>query len=170
MHKYAPEYTKAEKLRLILKELIWAVPLYLVCEFWFFDWLSEYSKHSNCYFYGPITGLHLVMYGLFFLMPFCFGVISFHLLGKDALRVIKAGQHPLPNKKVFSKTKYVYGNKAKIKGYITVACVSAFFIISAWGITAANKLTSDIKPCDKPLINSSSLTVANECLAAVLYV
>lgn len=149
MDRLAPEYTKREKVRLILKELIWVAPLYLICEFWFFDWLAIYSKNSNCYFYGSITGVHLVMYGLLFLMPFTFGIFFYHILGKGAIQTIKLAQHPLPNKKVFHKTKYVYGNKAKLKGLIVLACVSSFFIISIWGITAANKITSDVKPCDK---------------------
>jgi len=155
MDKFAPEYTKREKIKLIIKELIWAAPLYIACQFWFFDWLSEYSNNANCYFYGTITGVHLVMYGLFVLMPLVFGIILFQLLGKDALQIIKIGQHPLPNKKVFSKTKYIYGNQAKLKGYITIACISAFFIMSIWGITAANKLTIDIKPCENKITTSN---------------
>jgi hypothetical protein len=154
MEVFAPEYTKKEKTRLILRELIWAVPVYVTCEFWFFDWLSEYSSNSNCYFYGPITGTHLVMYGLLFLMPFTFGVILVHMIGKDAIETIKLAQHPPPNKKVFQKTKYIYGGKAKFKGFLILFCILPLFIISVWGITAANKVTSSVKTCDKLLTGS----------------
>lgn len=151
MDNYAPEFTKKERFSLIIKELVWALPLYLVCQFWFFDWLSDYSENAHCYFYGPITGVHLVMYGIFFLMPFTFGVILFRMLGMDAIQTINLGQHPLPGKKVFTKTKYIYGIKAKLRGYIVLICISLFFIMSLWGITTANKLTSEIKPCENQL-------------------
>lgn len=157
MPQYAPEYSREERIQFIIKELIWAAPLYLLCQFWFFDWLAEYSEHAHCYFYGPITGVHLVMYGLFCLMPFSFGVMFFQMLGKDALETINVGQHPLPNKKVFSKTQYVYGARAKLKGYAVVLCIACFFLFSIWGITAAKKITSDVKPCESPLEHSGSM-------------
>ena len=158
MSKFAPEYTKEESIKLVLKELAWALPLYLVAHFWFFDWLGMYANNAHCYKYGSVTGVHLIMYGLFFVMPFTFGAILFHLVGSKAIQTIKLGQYPPPNQKVFKKTAYVYGIKAKTHGYLTLACISVFFVISIWGLGPAKSNTQNIKPCTEQLTSLASIT------------
>jgi len=144
---YAPEYTQKERIAFVLKIMAWTIPLFVMTQFWFFDWLSEYSENANCYNYGDINGVHLVFYGLFVFMPLSLAIIVFLTEGRRSINVIKLGQNPLPNEKVFKPTKYKYGNAAKIKP-IGIFCVILFLTgLSVWGGFQAHDLTKDIKPC-----------------------
>lgn len=147
MSEDAPEYTKRERIILALKIAAWIIPIILVSELWFFDWLSEYVKNSNCYYYGKINGVHLVFYGLFVLMPLTFAIILFIFEGRRSIKVIKLGQNPLPNEKVFSPTKYKYGTAAKVHPFVLFSLILFLIGLSIWGGFQAKELTRDIKPC-----------------------
>ena len=136
-----------ERIALVLKILAWAIPIYLIAQFWFFDWVSEYSKNANCYNYGNINGVHLVFYGLFVFMPLSFGVIVFLFEGVRSIKVIKLGQNPLPNEKVFRPTKYKYGTAAKVQPCGIFAVILLLIGLSIWGGFQAYELTKNIKPC-----------------------
>jgi len=120
--KYAPLYSKKERIRYFFKHSLWAIPLFLIAKFWFFPNLNEYTQSAHCYNYGSLTGIHIVFYGLFILLPIAIAIVLLILSGKRNLQVIKLAQDPLPNEKVLTQTEYVYGFRAKIKAY-------AFFII-----------------------------------------
>ena len=144
---YAPEYTKKERIIFLLKSFAWAIPLLLIAEFWFFDWLSEYSENANCYNYGDINGVHLVFYGLFVLMPLSFAIILFLIEGRRSIKIIKLGQNPLPDEKVFKPTKYKYGIRAKVQPIGAFSIMLFFIGLAVWGSFQAHDLTRDIKPC-----------------------
>jgi hypothetical protein len=146
--EFAPEYTKKERIWLIVKNLIWFTPILVFCELWFFDWLGEYAKVAHCYEYGPIKGTHLIMYGLFVGLPFTLATLLFVLEGVKAIKVIKVGQFPLPGQKVVKPTKYKYGNAARISGALLIAAVMFLFGLAAWGFVQAKEITRDIKPCE----------------------
>ena len=148
MDEYAPEYTKKERIALVLKIMTWAVPAYLIAEFWFFDWLSEYAENANCYNYGNVNGLHLIFYGLFFFMPLSLALIVFLFEGRRCIKVLKLGQNPLPNEKVLKPTKYKYGRAAKIQPAIVLSLVLMIVSFSIWGAFQAHHLTQHIKPCE----------------------
>lgn len=149
MSNYAPEYTKRERAIIVLKHVLWLVPLYAVTELWLFDWLSRYADNANCYQYGSITGVHLLMYGLFVGLPLSFAIIVLILEGRRSIKILKVGQNPLPEEKVFRKTKYKYGYKAKAQPVGLLSVVLLLVIFSVWGAMQAYKLTQDIKPCNK---------------------
>lgn len=151
MSHYAPEYTHKQKITYIAKQMLWCIPLYLATQFWFFDWLSEYSANAHCYTYGSITGVHLIMYGLFAGIPLSLAVIVAALEGSRALRILKAGQNPLPGEMVFRKTKYKYGPKALIQPIALSMSIICLFIFSVWGSFQAYDITQDIKPCELQL-------------------
>jgi len=144
---YAPEYTKKERIIFVIKNMAWAILLFVFAEFWFFDWLSEYSKNANCYNYGDINGVHLVFYGLFVFMPLLFVVIIFFTVGQRSIKVFKMGQSPLPNERVFRPTKYKYGIAAKIQPIGLFSVILLLIGLSVWGGFQAHDLTKDIKPC-----------------------
>ena len=147
MNNFAPEYTKRERISLILKIVAWMIPAYLVVQFWFFDWLSEYAANAHCYQYGNINGVHLLFYGLFVFMPLSFALLLFLIEGRRSLKVMKLGQNPLPNEKVLRPTKYRYGIAAKIQP-LAIFSIMIFLIgLSIWGGFQAHALTQDIKPC-----------------------
>ena len=146
--EFAPEYTKNERVWLIIKNLLWFMPLLAFCELWFYDWLGEYAKVAHCYKYGPVTGTHLIMYGLFVGLPLTLAVALFGFEGAKAIKVIKVGQFPLPGQKVLKPTKYKYGKAARINGAVLIAAVAFLFGLSVWGFMQAKEITQDIKSCE----------------------
>lgn len=144
---YSPEYTKKERVIILLKTFSWAIPLFLATKFWFFEWLSEYAENANCYNYGDINGVHLVFYGLFLFMPLSFAVILFLIEGKRSIKIIRLGQNPLPNEKLFEPTRYKYGLAAIIQP-VGMFSIMLFLIgLAVWGGYQAYELTKDIEPC-----------------------
>ena len=145
--EYAPMYSTRERIAILIKLVLWLVPLVLVLQFWFFPFLREYAANANCYDYGPVNGVHLIFFGLFVGLPLTLSVILFALEGPNFIRAFKAGQFPAPNQKVLRLTPYKYGNAARLQ-------VSLFFIIilfllglSIWGGFQAFQLTQEILPC-----------------------
>lgn len=159
MNYYAPEYTKRERIVFVLKQMLWFLPLYAATELWFFDWLAEYSDNANCYYYGNITGVHLVMYGLFVGIPLFIGITIAIFEGRRAIKIFRLGQSPLPGEKVFKKTKYRYGYKAKIQPVAIFCVLGFFFVFSIWGSMQAYKITQDIKPCTQQLTTSNGQNI-----------
>lgn len=147
MKKYAPEYSTQERLKLLLIQLAWGVPLYCVSHFWFFGWLREFSSNAHCYSFGSITGIHLLMYSLFVFLPLFIGSVLLATLGRQALKVLKTEQYPPPNQKVLQRTAYRYGTRAKFMGYLMLASVAFFFLLGVWGAGQAYENTQAIKPC-----------------------
>lgn len=147
MSQYAPEYTKRERIIVVLKMLAWAILIYLIAQFWLFDWLAEYSKNANCNTYGSINGVHLLFYGLFVFMPLSFGIVVFLFEGVRGIKVIKLGQNPLPNEKVLRPTKYKYGAAAKVQPFVIFTLILFLIGLSIWGGFQAYELTKVIKPC-----------------------
>lgn len=147
MSKYAPEYTRKERTIIVLKASAWAVPLYAFFQFWFFDWLGQYSDTAHCQQYGSVNGAHLVFYGLFVALPLLIGIVVFLLEGRRSLQVLKLGQSPLPYEKVFKPTKYTYGCRAKVRPTITLLLTAYCVCLAVWGGFQAHSLTMEIKPC-----------------------
>lgn len=146
---YAPEYTKQERINFFLKYGLLILLLFLITQYYFFPWLKDYANNAHCYHYGNgyINGLHLLFYGLFTLMPLSFAIITFLLEGKRSIKILKIGQNPLPNEKVFRPTKYKYGATAKIQPLMLLVVIISFILISIWGGFQAHKITKIIKPC-----------------------
>lgn len=147
MNEYAPVYTTRERIVNALKLMAWILPFYLVAELWFFDWLADYSRNANCYNYGNINGVHLIFYGIFFLMPLLFAVVLLLIEGKRSIKILKLGQNPLPNEKVLVPTKYKYGSAAKVQPFVFFSVIIFIIGLSIWGGFQAYELTKDIKPC-----------------------
>jgi len=151
MSEIAPEYTKKERIIVLLKVVSWCLPLYILAEFWFFDWLSGYAENANCYKYGSVNGVHFLMYGVFTLMPLSLAVILFLFEGRRSIKILKLGQNPLPGEKVFRPTRYKYGNSAKVQPVIVLVALVFIVGMSVWGGFQAHEITKEVKPCLTPM-------------------
>ncbi|MDH3763346.1 MAG: hypothetical protein OEU50_20415 [Gammaproteobacteria bacterium] len=147
MDEFAPLYTTRERIYMLLKILAVAAPVYLLAQFWFFPWLVNYASFSNCYRYGSITGTHLLMYGVFVFIPLSLALVIWLLEGRRCLKVLAAGQTPLPGEKVFRKTRYKYGRAAMFQPIMLFFVTAAIVGISIWGGFQAEKMTRSIAPC-----------------------
>ena len=65
MSEFAPEYTKKERVMMLLKHSVWAIPLFVSAKLWFLPWLERYAEKSHCYDYEFMTGTEALFYGLF---------------------------------------------------------------------------------------------------------
>ncbi len=144
---YAPMYTNKEQFQLVVKNIIWAVPLLLLLQFWIFPNLREYSSNANCYNYGSVNGMHLVYYGMLSGLPLASAIWVFLAEGISAIRELRIGQHPLPNKKTFTLTPYKYGNSVKLRALLLFSILGFIISLSIWGGFQAHELTTEIKPC-----------------------
>ena len=151
MPEYAPEYTKRERVFLVLKHAAWAVPLFLITKFWFFPWFEAYITTAHCINYGVFTGSHIVFYSLFIGLPLLLAIVILLIEGPRSLKIIKIGQNPLPNEKVLSKKKYTYGNKAKIKPVLffmaTLVLLGMAFKGFFWANNIISKQNNNPPPC-----------------------
>ncbi len=157
MSDYAPQYTQKERYIFVLKQLLLFTSLYVITEVWFFDWLSEYANYAHCKRYGNITGVHLVMYGLFVGIPLAVATIVAILALPRAINVFKYGQSPPHGEKVFNKTSYKYGREAKIQPLGAFFILGMLIIFTLWGAKQAYGLTQTIKPCQPLSITANSL-------------
>ena len=133
--------------------MLWFVVLSAATELWLFDWLIKYSDNANCYYYGNITGVHLIMYGLFVGIPLSLAIILAACTARSSIGIIKLGQYPLPGEKVLRKTKYIYGRKAKMIPVVIFLIIGLLLIFSLWGAVQAYKITQNVKPCEQQLTN-----------------
>ncbi len=147
MDEFAPLYSTRERIRMVLKMLAVAAPVYLLAQFWFFPWLQNYANFANCYHYGDITGTHLLMYGIFVFIPLSLALLIWLFEGRRCLRVIRAGQNPLPGEKVFRKTRVKYGRAAMTQPIMLLLMIAMIIGISIWGGFQAEKITRSIPPC-----------------------
>lgn len=161
MKEFAPEYTRKERVIFIVKHTAWALPMFAFAEFWFFDWLSEYSDKENCKIYfDNITGTHFLMYGLCAGIPFLLAaIILFPQIGRS-IKILKLKQYPLPGERVFQKTEYKYGWRAKAQPISLFFAIGFFLALSIWGALQAHTITQGIKSCGNQLkLNENSKNV-----------
>ena len=150
MNNYAPEYTKRERVILLIKHLAWALPLFAMTNYWLLPWFEAYAKQAHCYNYGQFTGIHIVFYSVFVGLPLSFALVLFALEGPRNIKIIQLAQHPLPNEKVLRRTQYSYGLKAKIRAYLFFVILAFLGGLSIKGIDWANAIIDTSKNKEFP--------------------
>lgn len=164
---YAPEYSARERMRKILLILTWVAPTLIAYKLWFLPWLGEYTAQAHCDNYGPFTGAHIIFYGLFIGLPASMGIAFFVLEGKDILKIYRLGQYPLPTRKVFRPTKYVYGFRPRFRAVASGVILLAILGVSIWGYFAANEIINLPKPdasdCVSKLVSNAKAN--DKCIA-----
>ncbi len=149
MNGYAPLYSRRERIRLALKLAIIFIPLFLLAHYWFVPWVGEYARYANCYRYGEYNGVEVLMHGVFVGIPLSTALLVALLLGPRSLRIIRAGQDPLPGEKVLRQTRYRYGKMAWLTPIVMVLFVLLFIGIALWGAAQAKQIGRDPPPCSE---------------------
>ena len=149
MNNYAPLYSKRERIRLVLKLALVFVPLFLLSHYWFVPAVGEYATYANCYQYGEMNGVEVLMYGVLVGIPLSTALLYALLFGPRSLRIIRAGQDPLPGEKVLRKTRYRYGKMAWLTPIFTVLLVLVFIGFAVWAAPQAGELGRDPVPCSE---------------------
>ena len=154
MNKYAPEYSKSERFKILLMHLAWAVPLFSVTKLYFLPWFKSYSENAQCYNYGTFSGYHVVFYTVFIVLPLLPVITLFLIEGKRNIKIIKIGQNPLEGEKVFRRTKYKYGMRAKIQPYLFFTILLFLVGLSVRGYFWANEIIVNAEIANIPCTNS----------------
>ncbi len=140
MTDFAPQYTRAERIALLLRHLAWAVPLLLVAQFGFFPWFRQYAETAHCQWYGSFGGLHLVFYGVFAGIPLFCALLLLALEGRRSLAILRLGQSPLPGEKTLRPTRYRRGLRARLQVALLLATVLALLGLTLYGAHAAQAI------------------------------
>lgn len=151
MSEYAPEYTKRERVFIALKMLVLIITLALISEFWFLDWIVDYAKNANCYIYGDFTGVDVLLYGMFVVLPLSFALMIVLMEGRRSMRIISSGQNPLPGEKVLRPTRYKYGTAALIQPIAMGVIVFLLISLAVASSLRIEKFAAKIEPCVSPL-------------------
>ena len=149
MNGYAPLYSRRERILIALKLATIFVPLFLFGHYWFVPWIGEYARYANCYRYGEINGVEVLMYGVLVGIPLSTALLYALLFGPRSLRIIRAGQDPLPGEKVLRKTRYRYGKMAWLTPIFTVLLVLVFIGFAVWAAPQARELGRNPVPCSE---------------------
>ena len=147
--RYSPEYTQKEKVSMVIKYGSWMLLFYLCFQYYFLPWLSNYAGSTHCYNYGGsyISGAHFIWYGIFTLLPLSIAFSLFLLEGRRSIKILKIGQNPLPNEKMFQSTKYKYGFSAKMQPLGLLLIILLLIILSVWGSFQVPELIKLGEPC-----------------------
>ncbi|HKJ51894.1 MAG TPA: hypothetical protein VKB27_10320 [Gammaproteobacteria bacterium] len=133
---------------LACKLLAVAVPVYLAGYYWLFPWLRRYARTANCIYFGEISALQLLAYGVFVGIPLSMALLVWLIEGARSVRVWKLGQHPLPGEKVLRKTRYRYGAAARLRPLAVFAILIILAGAAIWGGFQAPGLIAEIGPCE----------------------
>ena len=145
--EYAPLYSRKERIRIALMLAVILAPIALISHFWLIPWISAYAELANCYTYGDINGLQLLLRVAFVYLPLSFAIFLLLLLGRRCIRIIQARQDPLPGAKVLRPTRYRYGNTALILPAVVLLIVIVITCFAIWGSFQADRLGSTAMPC-----------------------
>lgn len=146
MNEFAPEYSKRERIAFAIKYLTLGVIVVGLVQYQFLPWLQRYIPTAHCYKYGEITGTEVVFYGLFVGLPLFGAIIMLLLEGPNCIKIIRLGQSPLPGQKVLKPTRYIYGQRAKLKSYFFLLAVLLLLGLAGKGVFWASDTASRIDP------------------------
>ena len=150
MAEFAPLYSTRERIMLACKLLAVAVPVYLAGYYWLFPWLRRYARTANCIYFGEISALQLLAYGVFVGIPLSMALLVWSIDGSRSIRVWKLGQSPLPGEKVLRKTRYRYGAAARRRTAAVFALLLLLIGAAVHGGFQGNRLIAEIGPCENP--------------------
>ena len=145
MTNFAPEYTKRERITLVIKYLSIGLPMLAFFEYWFFPRMGAFGEVAHCYDFGLFNGVELLFYGVFVGLPLSLAVMLLAFECKRLMLVFKHKQAPPPGYKVFKPTEYKYGNKALFQPVLFLMLLSGLLLLSAHGVGSAKEIIESTK-------------------------
>ncbi len=126
--KYAEQYTDEERKKILIRYLIIFAGLFVLGVFWLQPLLTEFINTAHCQVYYGISGIVVIVYGLFVALPLLIAVILQLVMTPMALRVIRQRRWPPHETRVLQKTVVVEGRRAVVRGYVLLLVMPIFFI------------------------------------------
>ncbi len=113
MSEYAPLYTPQEKLRKLALYSLWLIPIGIL-----YIWVIPWWNTTTWFLCHP-KGYDILFKSTFVGVPSIL-LMAFLLDFPRNINIIRLGQYPLPDQKMFRPTLYVYGFKAVWKSYVNI--------------------------------------------------
>lgn len=156
---FAPEYTRNEKLRIVVTHAAWSFPLLACLHFYLLPAFKEFANTAPCRNYWGIDGAYTVFIPVF-CSPLLFAVLLAALWGHEYKSILRLAQYPLPGQKVFKPTPYVYGFKAKLRAYVFFSFITLLIGVGIYGLIWSTQFieTSNarLSACCEPSEHSAS--------------
>lgn len=151
--EYAPEHSDAYRRRYVAVVITLSACALAVSKLWLFPALQQFmsTAHERCVM--GIEGTRVLADGVMVGLPVFVSVILALTLGRHGVRILLAGQVPLPGEKVFKKTPVRRGAVARWIGACHVLVCALPMAIAAWGTLHADELNAALqhKPQGTPL-------------------
>ena len=140
--EFAAEYTRIERIRFLVIGMLAGALVVLSSKMWLFPWLREFATSAPCRKVLGIEGVTVLWYGLFVGIPLQVAVLFIATVGWRGYKILRDGQVPPFNEKVFRPTRIRRGFKAKMIGYINLLAVFPPIALTIWGGFQAEELSS----------------------------
>lgn len=155
----APEYTRNEKLRIVVTHAAWSFPLLAYLHFYLLPAFKEFANTAPCRNYWGIDGAYTVFIPVF-CSPLLFAVLLAALWGHEYKSILRLAQYPFPGQKVFKPTPYVYGFKAKLRAYVFFSFITLLIGVGIYGLIWSTQFietnNARLSACCEPSEHSAS--------------
>jgi hypothetical protein len=144
--KYAPEYSKNERIRHVAFGVIASSIIILICGNYVLPWLEQSVSSAPCREIFGINGWKVLMYCLFIGFPLSAGLLYGGILGYESYKIIRDGQWPPMGQKVLRPTKIKRGKTALLIAYLNLLPALMFITLAIWGSGTADYMAKLYKP------------------------
>ncbi|MBU1235421.1 MAG: hypothetical protein KJ634_00040 [Gammaproteobacteria bacterium] len=131
--EFAPLYSKAERIRLVL---IWGAIWLLAVAFlklWFFPAFKQYVEVAPCTTVFGFDGVAVLFFGVFVGIPVISAMLVGGIFGVTGYKVLRDGQFPPIGEKVLRPTRIRKGWQSRLLGYLHFLPVVLFLTLAVWG-------------------------------------
>ena len=160
--EFAPEYSKAERVRFLVLAFAAGALLVAVCQLWFFPWLRDFSAAAQCRSIFGINGTVLLFYGVFVGLPLHAALLIAATAGRRGYRILREGRTPPSGEKVFRPTPIIRGAKARLSGYMQIFCAAPLLALAIWGGFQAHALVTQTEAVPARCAANSSIERASD--------
>lgn len=116
--------------------------MFIITKVLIFPFITNFAHSAHCSEVFGISSVRILFYGLFVGMPLFFALVVALTIGRRGYKILRDGQIPPIDEKVFRPTRIQRGKKVKFVGYIHLLVALPFIAISLWGIPQAHKLSN----------------------------
>jgi hypothetical protein len=131
--EFAPLYSKAERIRLVL---VWG-PIGLLAmaalQFWFFPAFKRFADAAHCSTVFGFDGVTALFFGVFVGIPVVSAMLVGGIFGTMGYKVLRDRQFPPIGEKVLRPTRIRRGWQARLLGYLHFLPVVLFLALAVWG-------------------------------------
>lgn len=130
---HALQYSLRERLRFAAAIVLAGAALALAARHWLYPALPHFVATLPCRSIWGIDGITFLVYTIFSGLPLALAALILATLGRRGLKILRAGQFPLPGEKVLRPTPIRRGKGARRIAVLHLCCALPFLAMGAWG-------------------------------------